>query len=561
MIHGANYFFDSTLNTRELYEAVSRGLNDPEIFGHLGANFTADNEPLLTMPNDKLEVKFGNGVEWDLGTLTYRSTIPGYVSYENNQIEIFSMLYIPEDAASCSIIIPPRKATRFVLNKLFITNHFYSRGIKAPVFEEKVDEAVFAFENNTGGLFLLTEGKAPMHGKNAVVKLAVTVEKIAGREDETGKIDYRERKTVHNVLLGDLIATYEPPQEPIPGKDIFDKSIQPKKFNIPTYTMGKNLVLKQETGEITAGINGMLQITEDKTINISSQQIINGDVDLNTGNLDVNGDLLIEGNILPGFSIKASGDIEVKGNVEESSVDCKGNLLVHGGIVGSDASKIIVEKNCQIGFVRNGNLQVKGDIKISQFVMNSNIISNGCLSAVENKGSILGGTVCTANGIEILVSGNRNALKTELITGINSDRERRLRELADLMNTSKENIKKLKNAMGDQYFKDPAAFLKRLPPNKIPVFKEIILNLKKCLSQEIILEKEYNDIVALTSEVATATIKIYDMANEGTALQIGKTRRELTRPVAATEFFYSHEDAAIGEKAAKRQEPGKKKKA
>lgn len=550
---GAESYFDAEIAAKDLYKAVAEGHGELKSFAGLGRNFVKANERLLKMPNEKTQLKQHSGAEFDPATATYRSTAAGYVAYGVNELEVLPFLWINEDATECHAIVPPKNSTKAVVDRTFIAEQILARGIKAQSREEGMAEAVALYEKNTGGRILLASGQKAVDGRNAVVTLTYEIGNVVGKEDVSGKIDYRERNFIQNVLKGQVVASFSPGAESSPGKDIFDRPIKPRIVKLPTHRMGKNLALNEQTNEISAVIDGIIEVTDDNTINVSNVQVIKGDVDLNVGNLDVKGDIQISGSILSGFKVSATGNIECGGNIEEAFVTCGGNLNARGGIIGgASVAKIYVTGDCQVAFIRGGVINVKGDLTVSQLIMHSEVVCSGRVVMMKDKGLIIGGSVCAALGMDLITAGNKTGVKTKLIAGVNPDIEKRLRGLSDLTKGNEENMRKLKGALGSQYFEDPKAFLQKVPPAKFPAIKEIVLNLKKVMTQQAEIEKECNELTAISCSQMGAAISIHDICNEGVILQIGKIRREITREVRAAQFVYSKEDDAIVEKAARK---------
>ena len=69
-----------------------------------------------------------------------------------------------------------------------------------------------------------------------------------------------------------------------------------------------------------AAIDGLVTKTEKEKLNVFPVYEVNGDVDYNIGNIDFVGTVVIRGNILTGFRVKASGDIRVTGGIEGAEV-------------------------------------------------------------------------------------------------------------------------------------------------------------------------------------------------------------------------------------------------
>ena len=68
--------------------------------------------------------------------------------------------------------------------------------------------------------------------------------------------------------------------------------------------------------------------------------MIKGNVDYDYGNIDFNGSVHITGSVLPGFTVKAKGDIVVDKNVEDAYLEAGGDINVKMGISGKGSCKV-----------------------------------------------------------------------------------------------------------------------------------------------------------------------------------------------------------------------------
>ena len=87
-----------------------------------------------------------------------------------------------------------------------------------------------------------------------------------------------------------------------------------------------------------ADVNGEATFINDK-INVETVYTINGDIDLKTGNQFFLGTIIVIGNVEDGFSVKATGNIEVRGNVGKAELSAEGDVIVHQGITGKGTGR------------------------------------------------------------------------------------------------------------------------------------------------------------------------------------------------------------------------------
>lgn len=88
---------------------------------------------------------------------------------------------------------------------------------------------------------------------------------------------------------------------------------------------------------VVAAITGRV-IVDGKDKNIFSVvpvYTVNGDVDINVGNLKFYGDIVVLGNVLDGFRLEAGGDINVYGNVIHAELSAGRNITIGKNIISS----------------------------------------------------------------------------------------------------------------------------------------------------------------------------------------------------------------------------------
>src|SRR5690606_32591089 len=106
---------------------------------------------------------------------------------------------------------------------------------------------------------------------------------------------------------GQLVATLVPPQAGKGGVGVNNEPLPPIFGKPARFKIGKNVVLNQEGNALYAAIDGLISLTEDGKVNVFPVYEVKGDVDYSVGNIDFVGTVVIRGNVLTGFKVKAAG--------------------------------------------------------------------------------------------------------------------------------------------------------------------------------------------------------------------------------------------------------------
>ena len=97
--------------------------------------------------------------------------------------------------------------------------------------------------------------------------------------------------------------------------------------------LGRNVHMAEDGATLIADINGLVTFIGGK-INVEEIFTVPGDVDLKTGNVMFLGTVIVQGNVEDGFSVKASGNIEVRGSVGKCEIIAEGDIIIHQGVAG-----------------------------------------------------------------------------------------------------------------------------------------------------------------------------------------------------------------------------------
>ena len=85
--------------------------------------------------------------------------------------------------------------------------------------------------------------------------------------------------------------------------------------------------MSEDGTKLISQVSGHVQLEGDKVFVSNCLELV--DVDASTGDIDYDGSVVIKGNVLAGFSVKAAGDISVSGIVEGATLISGGNITLN----------------------------------------------------------------------------------------------------------------------------------------------------------------------------------------------------------------------------------------
>ena len=260
----------------------------------------------------------------------------------------------------------------------------------------------------------IAKGVPPIKGEDGYVDFHFRKE-VSHRplEREDGTVDYKVLDIIQNVKAGDKICTIHPPGEGTPGTDIHGEGIKPSKGMMPTLPSGDNIIISEQDNSITAKIDGGIHYYRG-TIHINNVHTIFGDVGPNTGNIDYNGSVVVEGNVLEGFEIKAARDINVKGIIEGVVLWAGGNITVRNGINGMRRANIFAEGDISSLFVENALLLKCGGNLYSDVLLNSTVEVGNLIHLRGPKGAMIGGSCRAGESINVKTIGNDKNMRQDV---------------------------------------------------------------------------------------------------------------------------------------------------
>ncbi|MGP1440352.1 MAG: FapA family protein [Treponema sp.] len=259
--------------------------------------------------------------------------------------------------------------------------------------------------------YLVAEGILPKHGADAKIKYNFEVDNthVRLKETKSGQINFKELNLIENVVVGQPLAQKIPAERGQGGKTVTGKYLEANNGKDIPLPLGKNTELADDGLTILATVSGQVLLVKNK-INVEEVHVVEGDVSIKTGDFTFLGTVIVNGNVDDGYSIKASGNIEVKGTVGAADLDAEGDIVVGQGIVGKDSGNIRAGKSIWSKFIQNTKKVEAGDMVIvTDGIMNSNVMANRKIICRGKKGNIIGGELSASESVSAKTIGSKSA--------------------------------------------------------------------------------------------------------------------------------------------------------
>ncbi len=255
----------------------------------------------------------------------------------------------------------------------------------------------------------------PVDGVDGVIKYFYkTDQAVRPVENDQGEVDYKNLGLVRNITAGTPIAAITFPTEGEPGTDITGKTVHQRQGVPAKYTVGAGTSLVDGDTQIIAAVDGNL-VYKNGAFCVEETLLINGDVEVATGNVDFIGDIVIKGSVFEGFRVTSKRKITINGTVTGAELTADGDIFVK---IGAINSTITSKGNVKLGFCENSRIQCEGNMESASYVGGEIFVGQKMIAS--GKGVIMGGKYTALDGVEASVIGSDKYVKTEITLGNNA---------------------------------------------------------------------------------------------------------------------------------------------
>ncbi|MBP1961083.1 DUF342 domain-containing protein [Paenibacillus aceris] len=361
-------------------------------------------------------------------------------------------------------------------------------------------------------------------------------------ELDDGRVNYKEVISLHNVKKGQLIgqrfmATEGTPGRAVTGETIFTKAGKETRFKI-----GKNVIADAEQMGLYSLIDGMVVRTDRDKINVFPVYEVNGDVDYNIGNIDFIGTVVVRGNVLPGFKIRAAGDIRVTGGVEAAELEADGSIEINAGIVGQNKAHIKAGKNVKSSFIQDATVDVAGELKVSQSIMHSTIRAGKAVNCNGAKGLIVGGTIQAGERVTARTIGNSMSTTTVVEVGVLPELRNEMIHLRGQLRVYMENMDKTDKALT---LLDSLAASGHLTPDKVAMRIKLNHTKKQSIEEQNTIKERIFEIEKSLEDSEKAKVEVLSTIYGGTKIVIGRYTKFIKDPTSRMTFRLSEGDISM----------------
>lgn len=370
---------------------------------------------------------------------------------------------------------------------------------------------------------VIAEGLKAENGRDAEVKYIENLVKKP-RIGEDGRADFSDMSFIFEIEKDAWLGEKIPATEGKVGKNVMGKEIPAK--------AGKNLILKynhdsvyesEEQGKtiIRAKTSGVLD-DSNGMVSILKHLVVETDIGVETGDLEFDGSITVKGTVLPGYSIRSTGDIfiEAQDGVSgaKSIESTHGDVFIRGGVFGHAKTIIKAGGNIFLKHTNEAILHADEEICVDAYAIGSTMYAK-TVKLDEHKGRIIGGYIEAKISIQAAIAGNIHERRTELVISSLDKREK----MGEVRHKAAK-IQELETDSKDLYMKieQLKPVLSKMSPKQLELFEDTKYQYDVKKSSITQLNFEIHNVLREIAEAGNEFVHISLDAHPGTIIKIGK---------------------------------------
>lgn len=345
----------------------------------------------------------------------------------------------PDGMYVMATMYPPMMSDQMIMPKE-ILGDLEVKGIRFGVNGQAIVNMVGEKLFNTP--IVIAQGIPPVQGKDAKIEYLFNSDidaKPTIKED--GTVDYHDLDLISRVAAGQTVARMIPEDYGKPGKDVFGKEVQPYRVKKVNFKYGNNLAISEDGMSLISKVSGQVTLEGEKVF-VSDTYEVPVDVDLSTGNINFDGNVIVRGTVRSGFIVKATKDVTIYGVVEGAEVYAGGNIMINRGVQGMNKAIIQAGGDIISKFIESATATAGQDVE-SDSLLHSNVSAGRDIKVSGRNGLIVGGSVKATSSIEAKQVGNDMGTNTEISVGVDPNVRKRIKELGDRIKKMSDEKEKL----------------------------------------------------------------------------------------------------------------------
>ena len=198
----------------------------------------------------------------------------------------------------------------------------------------RLDELTADTFNSSQGLIDLAVGLEPRESRDPSIRY-IFQEEAASIDMDAIRIDHYEAHGIEGVEKGAVLAIKDPGDPGSPGIDVYGRQIEPRPLRDVKLQVGPGAELSPDGLQAIATVSGLPSLHGGQ-IRVTKVFELAGDADVSTGNITMDGDIIVKGSVLENVKVESTkGTIVVNGLVSGATLRAGGSITVLRNVVRS----------------------------------------------------------------------------------------------------------------------------------------------------------------------------------------------------------------------------------
>lgn len=257
---------------------------------------------------------------------------------------------------------------------------------------------------------------------------------------EDGTADYKNSTSLAVIGEGELLAEYIPPTDGESGMNIFGEELKPGNRGRELLPLrGRGIIADEDKKKFYAEYSGHI-VMDGNALYIDKLYRVNGNLDIEVGNINFEGDVEIGGDVRSGMVIEAKGSVIIHGHVGACRINAGENITIEKGIQGRDTCEISAAGDVACRFVERCRIVAGGSI-YADSVLSSSLVAKNKILVVSKTGTVVSSEVYGMTGVTVKDAGNDAGARTLLRAGLPREEYARAQELDRLIRETDEKLR------------------------------------------------------------------------------------------------------------------------
>ena len=487
-------------------------------------------EQIFSTDSTYTSLVFENGVELSANNDQIIAKSDGLAFFFNNTIGIqelnfdgFVDVVVSPDKMKAYLKVYPGGIGGKMPDEMSIRKLLKQKGVVFGIIEDNLKKLLTDFENSiyTSENFLIAQGTDAVKGKDGIVEFLFKREtSLKPQRNPDGSVDYKNVNIINAVSAKQKLATLHPPQKGIPGKNVLGQEMPCLDGVAAKLPSGKNtLPAPQNPDCLIAAIDGIVRFNG-SNVEVFEGFIVPGDIDYSTGNIEYEKSVVVNGDVKSGFSINCGGDLQVKGTIEDCSLNIGGNVLCKFGFIGQGKGIIDSKGDVNLGFMKNQIVKSRKSVNIAKEALNCSIFAKYSITVHGKPISVAGGNLMARDSITVHSVGNHSNIRTLLEIGTDFSLLEELDKTQQQINELSSNFQKLSESY--KKFENIITNKKSFPEKNQALILKLTESIQKHKQQMDLLKQRERIIQNKVYSFSSAFISFKHALYPGTIIKIGE---------------------------------------